>query len=133
LSPNDWLQHAIEAGALDSSHPYVGLSSEEIAKLADSAFGERPLLIQLRSAHGDWRIVKDAKWYVAWCAAAEPEPRTRPPVRARRSTRCLPGRTIRGREPDLSPMLSGASMAVERRAAKNNSRPSCFRFGVRDS
>jgi hypothetical protein len=42
-------------------------------KLADSAFGERPLLIRLRSAQGDWRIVKSAKWLVAWNAAADPE------------------------------------------------------------
>jgi hypothetical protein len=70
---DDWLHAAIEAGAIEASTPYVGITDAEIVKLADSAFGERPLLIRLRSAQGDWRIVKSAKWLVAWNAAADPE------------------------------------------------------------
>jgi hypothetical protein len=72
-SAHDWLHAAIEARAIEASTPYVGITEAEIVKLADSAFGERPLLIRLRTAHGDWRIVKCAKWLVAWNAAADPE------------------------------------------------------------
>lgn len=70
----DWVQKAIEAGAIEASTPYVGIGKDEVATLADSEFGERPLLVRLRTAEGDWRVVKSAKWLVAWCAAAEPEP-----------------------------------------------------------
>ena len=69
----DWVQKAIEAGAIEASTPYVGIGKDEVATLADSAFADRPLLVRLRTAEGDWRIVKSATWLVAWCAAEEPE------------------------------------------------------------
>jgi hypothetical protein len=69
----DWIQGAIGNGVIDASASYVGISKAGIAKLADSDFADQPLLVRLRNGHGDWRIVKNAKWIAVWCAAMVPE------------------------------------------------------------
>jgi len=68
----NWMHLAIEAAALSAAAPYVGITDTEIDALATSPYAECPLLVRLRSALGDWRVVMTATRLVAWCAAEEP-------------------------------------------------------------
>lgn len=70
----NWMHLAIEAAALSAAAPYVGITDTEIDALVTSPYADCPLLVRLRSALGDGRVVMTATKLVAWCAAEEPVP-----------------------------------------------------------